>query len=289
MCHYCTVSGGQCRIVVKINRLAMRIGAAPIKAGMNAGYEIFKGGVSRYDPANDKPPPAFEAGLLVKADSSPLMKQPRIAEKASGSLVVGYRKAGDDLDQMGCGLANKQSTSYYPGPRDACAPVVRNDPACTFKEGSGRGSGEITVEGSDVTIDVSASGIECTGLPPDEPVVLCLSASQRITTEDTEQCADHPPCTVVVKEDEPIGLGYWNGENDWGNAGCCKVGSDGSCRIRTSIDKLSHGLIKPGQVSAGAFFRTGLIRVRKINVGGNDVWRTIEDVDPAFMVGVLVP
>jgi hypothetical protein len=232
----------------------------PLYKGLRNAIETYDGTLVREDGRT-----VFEAGLYVGPRTGALPSPPIRADYAKGNLVTAYRESC-----TGPG-AEWRSNQLFPA-LPACT-SRRNDPDCTFGEtGWGYGTAQV-IDGPDVAIDVYAYGLDC------DDQTLCLSASQRVTTEE----CDGPPCGILPRTNERIGRADWS---DGAARTGCKVVTNGSVHIHTTVNTLTRegtrpGIIRPGVASAGAFFKTGLVRV---NADGTP----ISGLDPAFLVGLIV-
>lgn len=256
----------------------------PLRPGQDSGFELWDGGLQR----NPEFPEvvagsAFVAGLMLPGgrDATPpppsLVPLPKNAKRAEGSLVTGYQacEPGDGRAQV---IPDRFS-------RYGCTPTRRNDNLCGFT-GSGSGEASAKIIKNDVEIGVEADGISCEG------EVLCLSASQRVVTSRCQagSCPCTNGCSIVERVDEIVGRGDWGGLHSQlpgptgTGTGCCQV-TNGTCSIHTKANWLSPNLIRDGDVSVGAFFRTGLYRVNKTD--GMPLAET-EVPGPAFLIGLLV-
>lgn len=123
-------------------------------------------------------------------------------------------------------------------PIPACSPVVRNDPLCSFEPDVGRGKfvGKVRYTG-DITIKGVINGLSagCEGL------AFAAVVGVRITTED---CVQGESCTTGDFE-MPIG-------------NCIVAG--GQCRVRSSVNTLLPGTLRPGDNEGFELLGCGLVR-----------------------------
>ena len=272
------VRKGRLSIKTSINEADEPLYARPIRSGMNSGFEFWDAGLRR-----SAPPPeivagmTFVAGMMTRGKSapSPTIPLPKSAKRGGGSLVTGYRacEPGD-----GRGPATSEALGA-----SGCTPPLRNDELCGFGP-DGLGEASTKVAGGDIDVRVDVEGIiGC------ENQVLCLSASQRVVTtrcqDPTMSCACANGCSVVERIDEIVGRGDWGRNGPGMGTGCCKV-TGGACTIETKANTLSPNLVRDGDISVGAFFRTGLYRV---NAADGEPLDEMDVHGPAFLIGLLVP
>lgn len=277
----CTVIDGKCRMSFKTEDEAQLAWLLPQR---QSNVEAYSATLMRFDEWLYGRR-AFTAGAFVPArlgqgqSANQQLQHPRTADKASVSVVVGYR-----------------TCAHPPYGSSDCAPEVRNDPGCGFLPG-GSGSGELRVRRGDVAMTVKAAGISCEG------EVLCLTGSERVTTTDGIDCPpDRFPrgCTAIDEEHELVGVGDWDFTSHTHGSGCCTV-TNGVCKIKTAANTLRPGLIKPDAMSSGMFFKSGLVRVNQFDPDHpkREAKKVIQydypdepggaDSDPAFLIGLYLP
>jgi hypothetical protein len=152
--------------------------------------------------------------------------EPERAKKYIVELVTTYEP---------CETPNDYTASL---PIPACSPVVRSDSLCGFQPDVGRGKfvGKVRYKG-----DISIKGVVRELDEGCEGESFSAVVAVRITTED---CVAGDSCTTGDFE-MPIGN--------------CIV-TDGLCRVRSSVNTLLPGVLRPGDNEGFEMLGCGLIR-----------------------------
>jgi hypothetical protein len=169
---------------------------------------------------------------IPNAEATP-HDEPGAGRSFKSPLVTAYKA---------CTSPNATTTGPIHVP--ACRPPTRMDPICGFGPPGTRGQGKVKgiARNGDIYIGMTASGLEgCANY------TLCGVISVRITTE----ACDDEPCTVIdqVNVSGPDEL-----------TACCVVSSTGNCKVKTSANSQSFGLIRPGQRAGIEITSCGLRR-----------------------------
>lgn len=186
--------------------------------------------------------------------------EPKRAKRASVPLVQGYEDCTAPNDEV-----FGSSMTFQ-----ACSPAVPTDTLCSLDPSKTTGLFQVIQVGSadagtvDVRINARLNGItSCEG------VILCPVVTFRLTTD---ACTSFDPagCTSLVQEMQIA--------NSIANGGCCSV-SQGNCRIKTTVNTETAGLVAAGGRTGIGILSCGL---RRIN-GSSPPTRN------SFVCGLLIP